>query len=365
MSEYAQDKKLLVDTLNVIAKAGVGDNVAVYALVDTEDPAYPFDYRWIQKSGAATRENTLINERLFETGFIDYGFREVRNEDNLEGAVYKPIEDMFADPDCIGVAGYDFFEGSERVRMARGIEAEDEEENPESYKFFMFLQGVESNIVDGEPAQELDYEDVPKVLGLIFKYTAEVEGDKRTVVAFQRIQRMWIQQKSSYLLFSREGGTEAFSDRSLKMGNNFDFVLFQGTAYFRTLKTLEGLFGFRRLMQQHARDYVDALDHLIADYEKLEERINEAPTVVNKLLKIQKEESPVVDLSAEELEYRVRRVAYYSGKINFNQESKVMLVTNGNVNDFLRLLSDDMLVSPLSEARYQCRSKKRIDDVEL
>ena len=364
MSDYRQEKKQLIQALDLVAQAGVGNNVSVCALVDTEDPSWPFDFRWVQKAGAVTRENSLINERLFESGFIDFGFREVRDENNLEGVLYKDIEEMFADPDCIGVAGLDFFEGSERVRMARGIEAEDEEETPESYKFMIFAKGVEGNIVDGEPAQQLDYEDVPKVLGLIFKYTATVEGKTVPIMAFQRVQPMWIQQKSSYLLFSRDGSTEAFSDRSLKMGNNFDFVMFEDKVYFRTLRTLEGLFGFRRLMQQHARDYAEVLDHLVSGYEKLEERINESTTVVNKLLKIQKDESPVVDMSAEELQYRVKRLAYYSTKVNFNEDNKVMLITNGNVNDFLRLLSDDMLVSPLTEARYQCKSKKRLDDIE-
>ncbi len=365
MSEFSQEKKDLCEVLNVLAKAGVADHVSAYALIDTEDPGWPFDFRWIHKEGATTRENSLINERLFESGFLDFGFREVRNEDNLEGVVYKSIEDMFTDNDCIGVAPLEMFEGNERVRMARGIEDEDEDENPENYKFALFAKGVEGNIVDGQPAQELDYEDVPKVLGLVFKYTASIDGKPCNVVAFQRTQPMWILKKSSFLLFNREGGTESFSDRSLKLGTNFDFVLFQGKAYFRTLRTLEGLFGFRRLMQQHARDYAENLDHLVADFEKLEERIAESTTVANKLLKLQKDASPVVDMAADELEYRVKRMACYSTKVNFNEEGKVMLVTNGNVNEFLRVLSDDMLVSPLTEARYQCRSKKRLDDPEL
>ena len=365
MSEFSKEKKTLCDVLNVVAKAGVAEHVSTYALIDTEDPGWPFDFRWIQKEGAATRENTLFNERLFESGFLDFGFREVRNEDNLESVVYKSIEDMFTDKDCIGVAPLEMFEGNERVRMARGIEDENEDENPENYKFALFAKGVEGNIVDGQPAQELDYEDVPKVLGLVFKYTVSIEGKRQDIVAFQRTQPMWILKKSSFLLFNREGGTETFSDRSLKLGTNFDFIIYQGTAYFRTLRTLEGLFGFRRLMQQHARDYAEELDHLVADFEKLEERISESTTVANKLLKLQKDASPVVDMPASELEYRVKRMACYSTKVNFNQEGKVMLVTNGNVNDFLRVLSDDVLVSPLSEARYQCRSKKRLDDPEL
>lgn len=362
MNDYLFDKKNLCSTLDVIAKAGAAQHVATYALIDTEDPTWPFDFRWVQKMGAVTRENGLVNERLFESGFTDFGFREVRDENNLEGVLYKDIEDMFTDPDCIGVAPLEFFEGGERVRMAHGMEDEDEDENEENFKFALFAKGVEGNIVSGEPAQQLDYEDVPKVLGLIFKYAASIDGKEVPVVAFQRTQPMWILQKSSFLLFGREGGPETFSDRSLKLGTSFDFVIYGGKAFFRTLRTLEGLFGFRRLMQQHARDYAEVLDHLIADYEKLEERIAESTTVANKLLKLQKNGSPVVDMAADELEYRVKRMACYSTKINFNEQGRVMLVTNGNVNDFLRLLSDDMLVSPLTEARYQCKSKKRLDD---
>lgn len=41
-----------------------------------------------------------------------------------------------------------------------------------------------------------------------------------------------------------------------------------------------------------------------------------------------------------------------------------MLTTNREVNDFLRMLNDDFLVSPLSQAEYEARSKKplRRDD---
>ena len=357
-------KKQLVGAMDAVAQAGVGEHTAVYALLDTEDPSWPFEFRWVQKGGAVTRENSLINERLFESGCVDFGFREVRDENNLEGVLYKGIEEMLADPDCIGVAGLDFFDGSEKVRMARGIEAEDEEDEPDSLRFALFAKGVQGNVVDGEPAQELDYEDVPRVLGLIFKFTAATEEGPATLVAFQRTQRMWIQKKSSYLLFNREGGMEAFSDRSLKLGNSFDFIIFDGLVCFRSLKTLEGLFGFRRLMQEHAREYAEALDHLVAGSEKLEERISQSPTVAAKLLKIQRQESPVVDMAPQELEYRVKRIAAYSSKINFAEDSRVMLVTNGNVNDFLRLLGDDVLVSPLTDARYLSRSKRRLDHEE-
>ena len=359
MSDFLEDKKQLTGLLDSIAADGVANNVSISALIDTEDPAFPFDYRWIQKAGASSRAGGLCVERLFDTGFMDFGFREVRNEDNLEGVVYKDIEDMFSDPDCIGVATQAYFgPQGDSIRMARGIEAEAEEEDPDTYKFALFLTGVQQNIVDGEPAQQLDYEDVSKVLGLIFKF--ELGG--RVLVAFQRTQRMWIQQKSSYLLFSRDDTPEFFSDRSLKLGSSFDFCIFGENVYFKSLKTLEGLFAFRKLMQQHARDYADTLDHLVADYEKLEERITESTTVANKLLKIQKDGSAVVDMPANEVAYRVKRLAYYSGKVNFNEEDKVMLVTNANVSNFLKMLGDDMLVSPLTEAHYEAKSKKRLDD---
>lgn len=363
MTEFREHKKALMGALDAVAQ-DVAGGVSMYALVDTEDPAWPFDFRWVQKAGATTRANSLINERLFDVAFLDFGFREVRDEDHLEGVVYKDITEQLADDACIGVAPFEFFEGSERVRMAHGIEDEASEEDPEAYRFAQFLRQVRGNVIDGEPAQQLDYEDATKVLGLLFKYEARVEGTPLTIVAFQRTQRMWIQQKSAFLQLSREGGLEFFSDRSLKVGTSFDFVLFNNTAFFRSLKALEGLFGFKRLMQEHARAYAEVLDHLVADYEKLEERIMESQTVVNKLLKLQKDASPVVDLPAEELAYRVKRIAYYSGKVNFNEQGRVMLVTNANVNNFLKLLGDNLLVSPLTQVRYETRSKRRLDELD-
>ena len=159
-------------------------------------------------------------------------------------------------------------------------------------------------------------------------------------------------------------GSEQMTQQLAELKKEFDFIIFDGLVCFRSLKTLEGLFGFRRLMQEHAREYAEALDHLVAGSEKLEERISQSPTVAAKLLKIQRQESPVVDMAPQELEYRVKRIAAYSSKINFAEDSRVMLVTNGNVNDFLRLLGDDVLVSPLTDARYLSRSKRRLDHEE-
>lgn len=362
-NEFTASKKHLLAAVEAAAQ-DVAACVSLYALIDTEDPAWPFDFRWVQKQGASFREVDLINQRLFETAFLDFGWREVRDENNLEGLLYKDITEMLVDEDCIGVADFEFFGGNERVRMAHGIEEEDLEEDASSMRFTQFLQQVQSNVVDGQPAQQLDYEDLSHVLGVIAKYEVTVNGTPTCLVAFQRTQRMWIQQKSAFLQVSREDGLEFFSDRSLKLGNTFDFVLFDGKAHFRTLKALEGLFGFKRIMQMHAREYLDVLDHLVADYEKLEERIAESPTVVNKILKIKKAESPVVDLSAEDLAYRTKRIAYYSSKVKFNEQDRVMLVTNANVNNFLNLLGDNLLVSPLTQVRYETKSKKRLDDFD-
>ena len=43
---------------------------------------------------------------------------------------------------------------------------------------------------------------------------------------------------------------------------------------------------------------------------------------------------------------------------------KLMLMENKDVSDFLNLLDDDYLVSPLSAAHYESKSKKRLDKDE-
>lgn len=153
-------------------------------------------------------------------------------------------------------------------------------------------------------------EDVAQVRGLLFKYVTGASGDAQCVIAFQRTQRMWIQQKSSYLLFDgAQARPEAFSSRSLRVGTTFDFVLFGDNVFFRNLRALEILFKFNRLVSQRAKDYADTLDGIVADFEKFDERIEASRGVANKLLKMQREGTAVAELDPEELEYRVNRIA--------------------------------------------------------
>ena len=217
LTELLEEKKALMAALDAV-NADLHRNVSVYAVLETQDPSWPFDIRWVAKPGTASDDMKLINERLFDRAFLDYGFHEVLDENQIEGVAYQPIEELYADPDCIGCAPVSFFDDDKTVaRMAHGADEDDDElEDLDAQRFLFFLKSVAGSVVD-----------VEKLVGLVFKYECAGEGGRQTVVAFQRVQRMWIQQKSSYLLFGTEEDEPfAFSYRSVKIGNSFDFVLY-------------------------------------------------------------------------------------------------------------------------------------------
>lgn len=362
LNEYAHDKKALVAALEA-ADHDLHANVSAYALLETDDPAWPFEIRLVCAAGQETPDMKLIDERLFDRAFLDFGFGEVRDEKNIEGVVYAPIEELFANPDCIGVAPLDFFdEDLARARMAHGMD-EDDADDLDTPRFARFLKAVRGSVVEGSPAGSLSLDDLERICGLLFKYETGLAADKGCVVAFQRVQPMWVQHKSAFLLFGMDDeAPRPFAARSLKFGNTFDFVLFGGKLFFRNLRALEILFKYRKLVAQCAKDYADTFENILADFEKIDERIEASRSVANKLLKLQKDGSPVAGLSAEELRYRVNRIGYYSRKIKFNEEGKVMLTTDTNVSDFIRLLSDSFLFSPISDARYEVGSGKKLID---
>ena len=366
LSEYMNDKTTLLGALEKVS-ARLGERSAAYAVLETDDPATPFEIRWVNRQNEQSDAARIVNERLFDRGFLDFGFKEIRGEDNLEGVVYGSIEELFADSNRIGVAPLSFFDDeAASVRMARGAdENESEDAAVDLMRFPSFLSLVKGRVVEGEPGGVLTAEEVPQVCGLLFRYSVDesVAGD--CIVAFQRTQRMWIQQKSSYLLFDGAQATpEAFSSRSIRVGTSFDFCLYGDNLYFRSLKALEILFKFNKLASQHAKDYADTLDPILADFEKLDERIDASRGVANKLLKMQREGTPVADMNADDLQYRANRIAYYTRKLKFNEDGKVMLTTNREVSDFLRMLNDEYLVSPLTQSAYEARSKKPLDSEE-
>lgn len=366
LAEYLEDKNRLLGALEK-AGAALHERTSVYALLETDDPAWPFEIALVSAQGSVDDQMKLVNERLFGRAFLDYGFHEVLDENSIEGTVYAPIEELFSDDDCIGVAPVSFFDAdAARARMARGADEDEDDDSDavlDSQRFAHFLKAVSGKVVDGQPAGTMTYDDTERVRGLIFKYDT---GAGAPVVAFQRVQPMWVQQKSSLLLFTPEGNApEVFAARSLKMGTAFDFVLYEDTLYFRSLKALEILFKYRKLVAQQAKDYADTLEPIVADFEKLDERIDKSRAVANKLLKLQQEGSPVADMDPTELEGRVGRIPYYNRKVHFNEQGKVMLTTDTNVSDFIRMLQDTLLVSPLSSSKYEAKSKKLLDSEEL
>ena len=358
--EYKNDKTALLSALEQ-ADSNLHAHTATYALVETEDPATPFEILLVHRAGEESDAARLMNERLFDHAFLDFGYKEVRGEKNLEGVVYAPIEELFTDVQSIGVAPRSMFDvDSERVRMAHGADEDDDaQENIDAGRFLFFLNLLDGRVFAGEPARSLETEDIANVCGLIFAYSTSVESGAQKVIAFQRVQRMWIQQKSSFLLFDGPHATpETFSSKSIRVGTTFDFVVFGDNVYFRNLHALEILFKYNKLVSERAKDYADTLDPIVADFEKLDERIEASRGVANKLLKMQREGSPVSELDPEELEYRANRIAYYSNKLKFNEDGKIMLTTNREVNDFIRMLNDDFLVSPLTQEEYEARTKK-------
>ena len=362
-AEYRDVKERLVEALEGIAD-DVDARTSIYALVQTGDPQVPFDVKWVRKAGQASADAGLVNQRLFDNAFLDYGFHELRDEDNLEGVVYAPLEDKLTDPECIGVASLDFFDVDQaRVRMAAGADEDPEEEDADALRFLSYLKLVDGRVRNGEPQERLSYESVVDVKGLLFRYECG-KSAAGPLIAFQRTQPMWVQKKSNMLLFGREGSSELFADRSLKIGTGFDFLHFENKLLFASTRALELLFAYRKLIARKAKDYADTLDALVADYEKLDERIDASRAVANRLLKIQRGDSPVPAMEAQELERHVRHIPYYNSKLKFNEEGKLMLMENKDVSDFLNLLDDDYLVSPLSAAHYESKSKKRLDKDE-
>lgn len=124
------------------------------------------------------------------------------------------------------------------------------------------------------------------------------------------------------------------------------------------MRALEILFRFNKFVSKRAKDYADTLDPFLADFEKLDACIDASRGVANKLLKMQRDGSPVAQLAPEELETKANRIPYYSNKLKFNEDGKIMLTTNREVNDFIRMLNDDYLVSPLTQEDYEARTKK-------
>lgn len=363
LPEYLDVKKALLAALED-ADDLLHERTSVYALLETLDPEAPFELALVTREGEESEDAQVMDERLFDRAFLDYGFHEVLDENMVEGVEYAPVEDLVAGGECIGVAPFSLFDGSVgRARMAREAGEDDAEESPASLRFPFFLELVERTLSLGLSPETLAAEELDFVVGLLFVYSAPSRDPEDAVVAFQRLQPSSKKKSSSLLVFGGEGSAPtACAAASIRLSSSFDFVLYGKQALFRTLSSLTTLFAYNKLLAALAKDYAETLSEVVADCEKLDERIDKSRSVATKLLKLRRKGCPVAEMEARELASKVSTLPYYNSKVRFDRDGKVILTTAAEVDDFLRLLEDPLLVSPVSGARYEARTKTLLDD---
>lgn len=359
---YLDEKKSLLAALER-ADAHLRRNARVAALLETYDPACPFELAELAMPPAGDDVAWGVYERLFDRAFLEFGYHEVLDENCIEGISYEPLEELLVATGCIGVADLSLFDGSVgTARMAH--EADYDESAPiDDGRFGTFLELVQTGMLDGSPRMRLGAQDIERVCGLVFSYDASDGAHDDDVVAFQRVQPSARTRASSLLLLEGPGGqASCYGSASVSIGRHFDFVLHGRSVLFRTLSSLETLFRFTGISARCARAYADTLDGIVADLSKLGERIDASRAVATKLLKLQREGCPVAELAPGELAARTSRIAYYSSRVRFDAVGRVLLETDADVASLLALLQDTLLVSPLTELRYETRAKTPLAD---
>ena len=232
---------------------------------------------------------------------------------------------------------------------AQGIEDPDGDESSYVERLFKAV-GVLADPMKNLHERPLERSEIGNIQGFFFYYLL---GDQ-ILYAYQRTQRLWIVKNSRFLLPSdHDTKFDVYNKESVRIGNNFDFVMFDHRLFCRTLATLEQQFGYEEIDSKRARDVLyNSLPSLVIDDNGLLESSIKANdrTVIRKLRKIA--DSPVLGLEPSQIMRRAKRVPAYNKKNFYDADGRIKITSKTSLNLALKLLNDDILISPLLDHTY-------------
>jgi len=199
------------------------------------------------------------------------------------------------------------------------------------------------------------------LLGFAFRFSI----DSNIMWAYQHVYPVSV-SKQSKGLYAVIGGKSIFNKIDSKkvffIGNRIDVVIIENTICPIKIKFLEQNFHFEVFIRSEAQKTVEIIEatKLIKNVDKFNAFMTkEKLTNAKKLLKIKK--SPILSIPIEIITKRLSEIPRYSNiKI---QDGQIVVKTEKDIVNILKMLSDDFLRSELSLKEYDSPSKKILPDV--
>ena len=152
-----------------------------------------------------------------------------------------------------------------------------------------------------------------------------------------------------------------FNKNLLRIDKRAEIIIVENKLYIKKFEVLQDKFGFQVYARKEADKVITQIRSLdiVTNIDKIVQRSMQPKlTTAKKLMKIKN--SPVLRMEKEDLVDKLNTIPRYKSMVTI-ENGKIKTNSIGDVNNFLKILNDDILISELTKQEYDSQAKKKIE----
>lgn len=192
----------------------------------------------------------------------------------------------------------------------------------------------------------------------LFGFAIRLNIDSKYMWLYQQVYPVSLIANRKLLYFwNFEGRYDQFQGNLYRIDKRIDIIIINNELFTSNISLLEKKFGFERYVRSEAKETIRRIEELklVSDLSKIESyESKDKLTYARKLMKVKN--SPVLHMTKERLISKIGQISRYRNTITVENE-KIVIKTQKDVVNLLKLLNDDILKSELTEEEYESSTK--------
>ncbi len=196
--------------------------------------------------------------------------------------------------------------------------------------------------------------------GDFISFIVKISNGEKSIYCFQTIFPVSLIKRNRKIPLIRNGNTYSQTkDNIYVVESRVDFIIYSNELYVQNWKILQSKYSFNDYIDRTANKCIEKVKtlNIVEDLTKL--LAEKEKTSISKLL-MKAENSPVFSLSKDIIKERAINSVTYKKIIDEN--GNFVVNTAKKVKIFIKLLNDDVLISPLTNQEYFVNTKKGTDE---
>lgn len=199
--------------------------------------------------------------------------------------------------------------------------------------------------------------DESHLYGFLFKFNI----NNNCIWGYQQVYPIALPKKSkSFFMYHKGVYYKELKEDLIRVDYRIDLLIVEKSIITKNINLLQNKFGFGALIRKYSSQTLQRIKDMgiIKNIDKLvvfegEEKLTNA----KKLMKIS--ESIALQMDKSNLIQALQTIPRYQGKIKIEYD-QIVLRTNSDVKELLKILNDDYLVSELTSEYYESSNKKLV-----